>query len=80
MFSPFPFGECAAGGRKSDSVSKWEAGLVQEAGCTLGTRTGEGECYTLQLQLGKVEKSQLSHLQCFYRFYVLYFCVCKNNS
>lgn len=60
MFSPFPFGECAAGGRKSDSVSKWEAGLVQEAGCTLGTRTGEGECYTLQLQLGKVKKKTVN--------------------
>lgn len=36
-FSPF------AGGRKSDPVFKWEVSIVQEAGSTLGSRTGKGK-------------------------------------
>lgn len=36
----------STGGRESDPVLKWEACLVQEAGCALGTRTGKGKCQT----------------------------------
>lgn len=37
----------SAGGREGDPVFKWEASFVQEAGCALGARTGEGKCRTL---------------------------------
>lgn len=36
----------SAGGREGDPVFKWEASFVQEAGCALGARTGEGKCQT----------------------------------